>query len=98
MDIHDYGELKTLLTEVVGELGIVDLLTEIRDLLSNKKPEVQQEQTIDISVLRKMAQNLLMEGKEPEIKKLFAEYGVKKLSELDPSKYDEIKERLAQWY
>jgi len=96
MDIHDYGELKTLLTEVVGELGIVDLLAEIRDLLKGK--EIQQEQTIDISVLRKMAQNLLMEGKEPEIKKLFAEYGVKKLSELDPSKYDEIKERLAQWY
>lgn len=98
MDIHDYGELKTLLTEVISESGIVDLLTEIRDLLSNKKPEVQQEQTIDLSVLRKMAQNLLMEGKEPEIRKLFAEYGVKKLSELDPSKYEEIKERLAQWY
>jgi hypothetical protein len=96
MDIHAYGELKTLLTEVVGELGIVDLLAEIRDLLKGK--EIQQNQTIDISVLRKMAQNLLMEGKEPEIKKLFAEYGVKKLSELDPSKYDEIKERLAQWY
>ena len=96
MDIHAYGELKTLLTEVVGELGIVDLLAEIRDLLKGK--EIQQDQTIDISVLRKMAQNLLMEGKEPEIKKLFAEYGVKKLSELDPSKYEEIKERLAQWY
>ncbi|MEK3814219.1 hypothetical protein [Bacillus sp. FSL K6-1284] len=54
--------------------------------------KVDTSQEIDIKVVREKLAAKTQEGKQAEIKKLFAKFGVKKLSEVPKEKYAELLE------
>ncbi|WP_039072593.1 hypothetical protein [Bacillus sp. MSP5.4] len=57
-----------------------------------KAPKVEEAPAIDIKVVREKLAGKTQEGKQAEIKKLFAKFGVKKLSEVPKEKYAELLE------
>lgn len=74
-------------------IEIANMNKSILEILNGKtvKEEPKKEVIEDKLVLiRKMAQNIIMEGRDADIKKLFADHGIKKLSELSSDKYEEF--------
>lgn len=90
------------------QLSLLEKLTSIADSLKiisdymvskpiKKSEEIKPEESIDkLSVIRKMAQNLIMEGHEGHVKSLLSIYGVKKLSELEAQYFDDFMKKLGE--
>jgi hypothetical protein len=86
MDDTKFDSMFTLLIE------IANMNKSILDILNGKIKEEPKKEVIEdkLVLIRKMAQNIIMEGRDADIKKLFADHGIKKLSELSSDKYEEF--------
>ncbi|ASB66400.1 hypothetical protein NNG64_13310 [Bacillus siamensis] len=60
------------------------------------KADKEETQAIDITVVRQKLAEKSQEGKQAEIKKLFANYGAKKLTEIPKEHYAELLEKAEQ--
>ncbi len=75
-------ELRELLKDVLYELS-----KDSRPLVKAEEPEKPLDM---LQTIRKAAQNIIMEGREEDLRKLFNAYSIKKLSELTGDKYEEF--------
>jgi hypothetical protein len=74
-------------------IAIDEINKKISSLIESKEPKKEEPKPVEmdkLTIIRKMAQNIIMDGRDAEIKKLFADYGIKKLSELNADKYDDF--------
>jgi hypothetical protein len=69
--------------------AILDIIKKEEPKPEEPKPE-EPKQEDKLMLIRTMAQNIIMDGRDADIKKLFADHGIKKLSELESGKYDEF--------
>ncbi|MEC1370664.1 hypothetical protein P9D17_08855 [Bacillus velezensis] len=60
------------------------------------KADKEETQAIDITLVRQKLAEKSQEGKQAEIKKLFANYGAKKLTEIPKEHYAELLEKAEQ--
>lgn len=61
-----------------------------------QKDDIEETQVIDIKVVRQKLAEKSQEGKQAEIKQLFAKYGAKKLTEVPKEHYAELLELAEQ--
>jgi hypothetical protein len=72
-------------------IEIANMNKAILDIIKKEEPKPEEPKQEDkLMLIRKMAQNIIMDGRDADIKKLFADHGIKKLSELEAGKYDEF--------
>jgi len=72
-------------------IEIANMNKAILDIIKKEEPKPEEPKQEDkLMLIRKMAQNIIMDGRDADIKKLFADHGIKKLSELETGKYDEF--------
>lgn len=74
-------------------IEIANMNKYILDILNGKNVVKEEPKKViedKLVLIRKMAQNIIMEGRDADIKKLFADHGIKKLSELNSDKYEEF--------
>jgi len=72
-------------------IEVANMNKAILDIIKKEEPKPEEPKQEDkLMLIRKMAQNIIMDGRDADIKKLFADHGIKKLSELEAGKYDEF--------
>ncbi len=72
-------------------IDVANMNKAILDIIKKEEPKPEEPKQEDkLMLIRKMAQNVIMDGRDADIKKLFADHGIKKLSELEADKYDEF--------
>ncbi len=69
---------------------IVAVLTLIHKVLTACEDKVEPKKQITLDEIRGVLAELSRDGYTKEIREIFAKHGVKKLSELEPSVYEEV--------